>query len=319
VPVALVAPWLWRNWQVTNNPVYPMFWRFLPTRDWSPRHAAVFERFFHLYNWEPMRHLSEPERQRALLIGASLTLGGLAVAIAVIKRPPLRALLCFAALLAACAFATTGLYLRFLLPTCMLVVFVIACLCAERWSSSKLELAAAAIMVLSLVKWGSWSHKDVPDAALVAAGIRPEIRDDPFWNAWRFLNQHTPSDARVLIGAFCPSFGRTSGIAFWADRTTFTTDGHLQDTFPLRDWPSFLEGIKKAKIDYLVMADDSPTIDSAICSASAFFHEGRNEYPFTRKLADDFGTRVYSGGHISAYRLSLSDIRSSALPETSSP
>jgi hypothetical protein len=299
-----ILPWLWRNWRLTGNPVYPMLSSLIPTRDWSPEHAQIFERFFHFYNWEQTLSLSEPLRKELLLLGASLILALHLFLILRVKQRALRDLACFSLVLALGALGTTGLYYRFLMPTIFCLALIAACLCCLRWRrESGQMLWAVAIMVLALGKWGAWARRDVPAAALIAAGLRPETRDDQFWNVWRYLNENTPHSARVLIGAFCSSFKHTSGIAFWVDRTTYTTDSHLQAFLPMNSWPSFVDRVRKERIDFMVLADSASPDASAICSNFAFFSGGKNEYRFNRMLADEYGTKVYQSGDIGVYRL----------------
>lgn len=309
-----VLPWLWRNWRLTGNPVYPMFSGAIPTRDWSSKHAKIFERFFRFYNWEPALPLNEAQRKEALFVVAALVIVTFAIGIWRVKQPALRQLLIFALLLVTCAFGTTGLYLRFLLPTLFCAVLIITCLCCERWPSERGQLiCAVVILAVALAKVGRWARRDVPDALLVTAGFRPELRDDPFWNAFRYVNEHTPESSRVLIGAFCPSFGRTSGVAFWVDRVTLTTDSHLQDFISMNDWASFSRDIEKAHVDFVIVADAASSEKSAICSDSAFFPEAKNEYRFVRRLADHYGVPLFESGGLRVYRLARSPISLSSV------
>jgi hypothetical protein len=42
VTVAMVAPWLVKNWLLTGNPVYPLLYRWFPNPHWSAGQALVF-------------------------------------------------------------------------------------------------------------------------------------------------------------------------------------------------------------------------------------------------------------------------------------
>jgi len=42
VAVIMVGPWLVKNWLLTGNPVYPLFYDWFPSPHWSPEQAAVF-------------------------------------------------------------------------------------------------------------------------------------------------------------------------------------------------------------------------------------------------------------------------------------
>jgi hypothetical protein len=304
--IAPVLPWLLRNGLLTGNPIYPMFSNWIPTRDWSAQQANVFERYFRFYNWEPELPLNELQRKAALLLGAAVVIAALTLAIVRVKSRPLRDLVVFALVLAVGSFATTGLYQRFLLPPLFCIVLIAACLCCDYWRNERWQvLSATLILAIAFLKSGRWLRVGVRDAALVALGLRPEARDDQFWNAYRYVNENTPRGTHVLIGAFCPSFRRTTGVAFWVDRPTYTTDSHLQNYIPMTDFASYLSGIRRAQIDVVVMADSPSTTKSAICSDTAFFANAKNEYPFTRRLAEEYGTLVYKNGHLGVYRLAL--------------
>jgi hypothetical protein len=40
--VTMVGPWLVKNWLLTGNPMYPLFYEWFPSPHWSPAQAAVF-------------------------------------------------------------------------------------------------------------------------------------------------------------------------------------------------------------------------------------------------------------------------------------
>ena len=301
--LAPILPWLWRNGRLTGNPLYPMLSGVIPTRDWSQAHARVFTTFFRLYNWLIWRPLTEQQRKEILLASAAAVVAAFAFGLWRVRRPAPRDLLVFAAVLTLPLLATTGLYFRFLLPSIICALLVAACVAASRLRSGRVLQLATLVLVLALAKWGNWARRDLPDALRVVTGLAPERRDDSFHDVWRHINTSTPPEAHVLIAAFCASYLRTQGMAFWVDRATYTTDSHVQDFISCEDWPLFLEGIKKARIQYVVLADLPSPMDRPICSPAAFFAGGRNEYPFSRRLADEHGTRIYRSGPLAVYQL----------------
>jgi len=301
-----VVPWLFRNWSVSGNPVFPMFSGLIPTRDFSPENAEVFGRFFKLYNWGFGLPLSEEQRVWVLFAVASGVLAALAVAVARASSEPKRELLIFCWVLCAGAFPVTGLYTRYLLAPFFVVLLLTGAALAERVSPIWVRSAAAFLMCIALLKWSSWARADLWHGFQVAIGRARERDDDPFTRVFRYVNENTPADARALMGAMCPSVGRTSGIAFWVDRTTYTTDGHLQGFIRFDDWQSFLRDIAKARIDFVILADSPKAWNAPVCSPNAFFPQGKSEYPFVRRLVDEHSHLVFRAGTLAVYRLSPS-------------
>jgi hypothetical protein len=299
--LAPVLPWLWRTWRVTGNPVYPMFSGLIPTRDWSAAHGQVFEKFFRLYNWATWMPLTEAQRRKILLVSAVLMLAALAIAIWRAKEPVVRSLLIFAAVLTAAALGTTALYFRFLLSPIACVLLAAALATARRWPAAP-PAAAALIMAVALLKWGRWALLDLAQGIQVAIGVKAE-RTDEYMPIWSYLNGNTAPDDRILMAALCASNERTGGVAFWVDRTTYTTDSHLQHVFPLDDWETYRDSIQRAGIRHVVVGDFGATEQRPICSPSAFFPGGRNEYPFARRLVAEYGTLEFHTGRWGVYRM----------------
>jgi hypothetical protein len=77
------------------------------------------------------------------------------------------------------------------------------------------------------------------------------------------------------------------------------TDSHLQGFIRLDSWPAFLESIKDARITYVVISD----MLFAAGRHGFTFTAGTNEYPFCRRLVDDYGTLLNQNEHLQVYRL----------------
>jgi hypothetical protein len=106
--------------------------------------------------------------------------------------------------------------------------------------------------------------------------------------------------SRVLLASFYTTVGASSGVAFWVDRPTYVTDSHIQDYIHLNDWPSFLESIKSAAIDYVVISD------TQFFNAGRYgftFTAGTHEYPFCVRLVQEYGVLVNQYQHWQVYRL----------------
>jgi hypothetical protein len=302
--VAPVLPWLFRNWQVTGNPLYPMFSSVLPTRDWSQENGRVFGLFFRYYNWAKAsgQRLSEL-RRKELLAGAGLAVVvALGVAIRLARRPVMRDLLAFAGVVLLVALALTGLYFRFWMPALAVLGLVFGRLLADRWSDRALVWASSGLLVVGLVlhlrgeRARFWA-----DLRTALGQTAPELRarEAPFWDTWSFLNANTPVNAHILIASFYTAFGASSAGAFWVDRPCYATDSHLQGFVRLDEWPAFLESIKRADIAYVVV----PAREFLAGRHGFAFPAAANEYRFARRLVDEYGSRVSQHDYLQVYRL----------------
>jgi hypothetical protein len=306
-----VLPWLVRNWSLTGNPVYPMLSSIIPTRDWNPELARVFSHFFRYYNWGKRYTHEWSEAKRAwMLAGASaLILAACGFCISRAKRPELRSLLVLATVLLATALGVTGLYFRFWLPALLCLCLVVTA-SISRWR----YLPAAACLVLLLGFVQRVRHEVLSPVGVGVAGdlriafgresLDEAYQGEPVWETWKYINLHTPPDAHILIGAFYTSFGASSGGAFWLDRAAYVTDSQLQGFIHLETWPLFLESVKKARIDYVLVSD----VQFAPDRLGFSFPASMNEYPFCRRLAVEYGELLQTHEHLQLYRLRPFDL-----------
>jgi hypothetical protein len=306
-----VVPWLVRNWSLTGNPVYPMQSSIIPTRDWNPELARVFSHFFRYNNWGKRyaHQWSEATRAWILASASAAILAVCGVCIARAKRPELRSLLVLATILLATALGVTGLYFRFWLPALLCLCLVITAVI------SKARYLPAAACLILLLGFALRVRQEVlsPIGVGVAGNLRIDLglesldeayKNEPVWETWKYINSHTPPDAHILIGAFYTTFGASSGGAFWLDRVAYVTDSQLQGFIHLETWPLFLESVKKAKIDYVLVSDVQFTADRLGFSFAA----SMNEYPFCRRLAVEHGELLQTHEHLQLYRLRPFDL-----------
>jgi hypothetical protein len=317
VSVVPVLPWLLRNWHVTGNPLYPMLSSIIPTRDWSEEQARVFSLFFRYYNWAKASGSRLGLHQRKeLLFGVALcALVAMIVAIAVARRRDLREMLVFAAVMIVMALGLTGLYFRFWLPATMCLALFAASVAAARWSERAMVWAAVLLLAVGLSIRVRAESEELPRDLRMAAGLssrEQEYGTDPMWSTWSYINTKTPAGAHVLLASFYTTVGASSGAAFWADRPTYVTDSHIQDYIRLSDWPAFLDSIRTAAIDFVVISD----MQFAAGRHGFTFTAGTNEYPFCVRLVQQYGTLLTQYEHWQVYRIgALPSVRAPWLDE----
>jgi hypothetical protein len=313
ISVVPVLPWLLRNALLTGNPLYPMFSSFIPTRDWSPEHALVFSRYVRLYSWGIASGASLGEGARKAIILATvvgLLVSGTA-AFVFVKRTTLRSLIGFAVFFSVFSVVLTGMIFRYWLPALVVAVLAITVKLADSERVKRLQYwPASGLLVLAL---GALARQEPRGALLnnvrTASGLDSydEVHpDDALWHMWRFINSQTPTDSRVLAAAFYSQLGASSFGGVWVDRKMYTTDSHLQMYIRLDTWPAFVQSVRDAGITHVLIFATHP---EGLGRHGFSFPERGNEYPFCRRLADEFGQKVAQFDELQLYRL---------LPEESS-
>jgi hypothetical protein len=302
-----IVPWLFRTWRLTGNPLYPMLSGLIPTRDWNPELAQVFGRFFRYYCWGVVAgsDLSESQR-KAIVDGTALLVFGVGVwATFRLRDIVLRQLAGFATGFLVIVVLVAGMLSRYWLPGELCAVAVLCCWAGRRWPEARisrwLPIAPAALaLFVELARPSGRTPRAV--ALKVTTGIQTHesaFASEPIWQMWRFINTTTPRDAQILVGAFYTAFGAGNYMCFWVDRNCFTTDTEIQGYMDLRTWQSFMSGINKAKIDYLLVADH----ESMPNRYGFAFPAGKNEYRFCRRLAEEYGERIAQFGVLQLYRI----------------
>jgi hypothetical protein len=304
-----VLPWLFRNFQQTGNPLFPMLASIIPTRDWPPDHAEIFGKFVRYYSWGVARGLGMSESQRKLLLyGAAIAVAAAGVvAVRLVSRPVLKRLLTFSATFVAISIPLTGLIQRYWLAGFAGAALVGTAIAYDRWPKAFQSYVPAALLMAVALVTGlrtSPSGHELARDLRIATGIstmEQEYQGSPLWNIWRYINHETPADSRILMAAFYTTFGASTYGAFGVDRTCFATDAHLQAYIRLDTWPAFIESLNRASIDYAVVADREFTGPRLGLS----FPAARNEFAFSRRLAEEYGDKVYQLGEVALYRLKL--------------
>jgi hypothetical protein len=301
-----VLPWFARNAIQTGNPVYPLFSGLIPTRDWNPDLARAFSLFFRYYNWAKRfaGQWSLDRRALVLACAAAVILAACLVTLWRAKRPEIRSLVLLATLLLGTALWSTGLYFRFWLPALICLLLAVAAALGPRssrfWVPAATALLAAGLLLRVRNEEGGMSafrrHFRV---ALGLDGLDDAYSHSYVWDTWKYINAHTEPGAHILIAAFYPTFGASSGGGFWVDRPVYVTDSQLQGFIHLDSWPSFLRSIAAARIEYVLISDELPNAGRLGFS----FRESANEYRFCRRLVEEYGERVRTDGHLQLYRL----------------
>jgi hypothetical protein len=304
-----VIPWLYRNYAITGNPLFPMLSTLIDTRDWPSEHAINFSRYVRYYTWAVAagERLTEGSRKAILLASAAAVLCFVGLVARFAERRPLKDILIFSSLSILSSILLTGLVFRYWLPGVMGFALV-----GAFWASRALPSRAQAMWPASLLLLTAicLQLRQNPSGHLLSRDFRvavglttldQEYADSPAWKTWGFINSHTPPDARVLMAAFFTTFSASSYGAFWVDRDCYATDSHLQAFIRFDSWPTFLTSVTGERIEFVVISDQQ----FAARRHGFTFEALENEYPFSRRLVDSYGERIFRADYLSVYRLDL--------------
>ena len=303
-----VSPWLFRSWYLTGNPVFPMLSSLIPTRDWDSEMAAIFNRYVHYHSWAVATNLSENARKAIIGVTAGLILvsGGMIMVRA--KDPAIRGLIGFSVIVLLLTLATLGMYFRYWLSAEMCVALALSVIFVRRfrvavvlWLPSALLFAALSLQIYK----PSESFMTDLRVATGMTTLDQEYASSSAWNMWRYINEHTSADARVLVGSFYTTFGASNYGCFWLNARCFTTDSYIQNFIRLRDWQSFARSLNQAGIHYLLISKKQ----FAPGRIGFSFAAEQNEYPFCVRLADQYGEKLAEFGVLQFYRID-------SIPET---
>jgi hypothetical protein len=291
-------PWLLRSWIQTGNPVYPLFSGLFRTRDMSPAESARFSEYFRYYGWGTsslFRSLSMTERKLMLVAAALLVLAACVWIVRSSRNADLKGVTVFTASMVIPAIASTGLYMRYMLPFTPLAWIVILAVTAgaEAGRTALQKALPIYAVVLSLYHLVSVHpgaelrrHLLAVRASAGLAGrseaISFELPDYPLVER---LNRELPPDAHLLTLSAIPFFYVDRRVAIL--RTEWT---------PTETWEQFLTVWRGSGADHLVLHADLFTD-----------HTGGAMLPpsimFARRLAAEFGDTVLENRSLRIIRI----------------
>lgn len=248
-----VTPWLIRSTIVTGNPFFPMFVRFIPSRDFSPALGAKWEYFNRYLNWAIVIGAHWTVRQRQIILGITAIAIALCGAISVraCRTPLARGVAATVAMTVLLQVAAVGFYLRYWIPLAA-VLFLPAMVPARRWL---VGIWPAALVVAGTLL-GSAIHVrrglrfvDYDLSGLIRTALGADTqqhyleRHVALYPIYQRINQSLPLDTRVLLSTGC--------AGFYIDRTTFCTDV-VQGSLSTATWSEFVSDARRLGITHVV-------------------------------------------------------------------
>ena len=302
-----VVPWAIRNGSLTGNPVFPLLPGVIPTRDFGPELARVFSRFMHYYSWGVAAgaRLDENARKRIVLLAMGAIALAAGLGLSRLRSREHRAVLASSALFMLLSVAVAGMVFRYWLPGMIGAALTLCVPLQQRWGTqwwARWSSPVVMALALAIQTVPATPRQALVTAAKVATGaasLDEAYAAEPGWHTWRFINQATPVDTRVLFISFYTSFSMSSMGGFWIDRRCYTTDSHLQQAVRLDAWPAFLASLRELGVTHFVLAKTQ----TAAGRHGFSFHALENEYAFGRRLAEERGELLATFDLMQVYRL----------------
>lgn len=248
-----VSPWLIRAAIVTGNPVFPMFARWIPSRDFTPELAAQWEHFNRYMNWAISVGASwSLEDRKLILLAVAL---GVVIATAMIywmlSSRMSRGVLLVMAGTVLVQIAAVGIYVRYWIP-----LFSVLQLPVLAWIGRWLEGRTPRLALVGVTVIASLVHArrglaevafDTKQLVQTALGFADKgafiQRFIPLYPLYTHANQTLPEDSRILLAYHCASF--------YIDASTFCADT-LQGALRLTNWPEFSDDLRRLGITHVI-------------------------------------------------------------------
>ncbi len=287
---APILPWMTRSAIVTGNPLFPLFARWIPSRDFSPDLSSRFDRFNRLMTWGNVMGRDWSIQERTWVLEA--TCAAIAVVGAVLffraRSWIARGTVVVVVAVVLAQLSAAGLYVRYSIPLAAVVGLPIAAA-----MGSLLSRRGAPAVLLVLTALGSLvqarrclflANGDAKGLLETTVGLetrRTFLLDHlVLYPLWEQVNRELPPDAKVMLSCSCGGF--------YIDRTTFCAD-MVQDSLRFTSWEDFTADLRRLGITHVIapsaLATGGPPPPFDLSSTSSITREA--QYRFVRPLLTD--------------------------------
>jgi hypothetical protein len=289
IPMALVpvVPWMVRAAIVTHNPFFPLFARWIPTRDFSPEDSAKFDKFNRYMTWGNTFGRSWTLEQRTwvlLAVCAAVILVG-AIAMMRFPSPVARGTAGVAVVALLAQLSAAGLYVRYSIAIAAVLMLPVAAAIGSALSRRgvvsfwvALTLAASLWQGKHLLAGADIGPKELLRTAAGLDDRRGFLREHlPLFPLYEEVNRDLPSSAGVMLSCYCGGF--------YIDRKTFCAE-MVQEALRFSSWDEFTADVRRLRItqviapNVLATGGPSPPIDGS--NSSSITRE--NQYRMLRRL-----------------------------------
>jgi hypothetical protein len=316
VPLVLVlvpvAPWLARSALLTGNPVFPMFAKWIPSRDMSPALSAAYDKFNRLNTWGTGigSRWSVARRELILAIAAGCLMFLAGAIFARTRRFMGRGTVAVVAVTALVQMMAAGLYVRYWVPLLSVLQLPIAALLEgalpSRWRQHAVILLTAATSLMMARRGLGSVENDLGGLVRTAAGLESHQafreRHLLLLPLYERANEDLPGDARILLSCSCSGF--------YLDRSTVCGE-FPQDAVRYTRWDEFVSDLRALHVTHVVaprtLATGGPPPEDEV-SSSAMIRR-HTEYDLVGRLLRSHGRLLAAAADQGLYTLDVGALR----------
>jgi hypothetical protein len=291
-----LVPWLTRSAIVTDNPFFPLFARWIPSRDFSPDLSVKFDRFNRFMTWGNAFGRGWTIEQRTWILFGACAAVVLVCSVVMVRTASLMGRGTIAVVMVALVMQllAAGLYVRYSVPLAAVLTLPVAAAFGSVLSRRSAPYVWLAVtLVCSLVQarrclsQENLRLSDVPDLLRTATGLearRTFLRDHlALYPLYEEVNRDLPKSARVMLSCYCGGF--------YIDRTTFCAD-MVQDSLRVTGWDEFTSDLRRLGITHVIaptaLANGGPSPALDLNSNSSITRE--SQYRVLRPLLSAHAT-----------------------------
>ena len=247
-----VVPWLLRAWALTGNPIFPVFAKLIPSRDFTPEQAASFDEYNRYMVWAGSHEEWSLDERKLMLLGVALAVVAVAVFYFLRSRTAFgRGCTVVLACTTLVQLYAVGLYGRYWQPTLsVLVVPMVAPL--EGWLVSqgrRLALVGVAglLSLYQVRSIASAMQNDLAGLLKTALGLEDQhdfrLRHLPLTPIYDYVNTRLPESAAVVLSHYCGGFQ--------INRRTYCAE-FVQSSLRFDTWEHFLEDAHRLGVTHVI-------------------------------------------------------------------
>jgi hypothetical protein len=251
--VAPVLPWMVRSALVTGNPVFPLFARWIPSRDLSPDVSTQFERYNRYMLWGNRLGRDWSIERRSLLVLLACAVVVLFGAFVVLRLHSwlARGLTAVAGFVVLGTLMAAGFYGRYWIPAAAVLMLPLAiALRSVNPRPVVRGLVVAGTLAVSLLQGRrALAEQGVRFTELVRvdAGLDDRraylVRHLPIYPLYEDVNRELPPDSRVMLSCSC--------TGFYIDRPTFCSE-MPQESLRFATWGEFASDLRNLGVTHVV-------------------------------------------------------------------
>jgi hypothetical protein len=250
---APVIPWLIREALVVGNPVFPMFSKLFPTREFPQEVASEWGTYFRYMNWGNSLgpDVSLETRKLVIFIAAGIVLAGTGVVYALLRSPTARATAVVSGLLAVIQVFAVGLYRRHWVAVLAVIQLLVIAqfiwiLPARILRAGVVAMALALSLLVAHDTLGKFNY-DYAGLVRTAFGIDTQrdflARHLPPYPLFEHVNRYLPANSGVLLEFSCGGF--------LLDRRTFCLE-NPQGAINADSWETFVDDARRLGVTHVI-------------------------------------------------------------------